>query len=230
MVTVDEAIIARYEKDGKRFEILVDPQLAYELKDGKTVSLSKLLAVNQIFSDAKKGMKASESDIRDMLGTDDIEKAAEIIIKKGELQLTTEFRKRKIEEKKKQIAAFISKYGINPQTKVPHPIERILTAMQQAHVNIDPFKKAEQQVENVVKAINDILPISIEETTIKVEIPAKYAAKSFGLLKTLGSLENQQWNKDGSLTVKIKFPSGMKEHVYHSLNSITEGEVKIIEE
>ena len=44
MVTVDEAIIAKFDKDGKHFEILVDSELAYGMKEGKIVSLSKMLA------------------------------------------------------------------------------------------------------------------------------------------------------------------------------------------
>ena len=45
MVTVEEAIIAKIDKAGKHFEVLVDPNIAYELREGKIVSISKMLAV-----------------------------------------------------------------------------------------------------------------------------------------------------------------------------------------
>ena len=62
MVTVDKAIIARIERSGKHFEILVDPELAYDLREGKSVSLNKMLAINQVFKDAKKvTLKVSEN-------------------------------------------------------------------------------------------------------------------------------------------------------------------------
>ena len=101
MVTVDKAIIARLEKDGKHFEVLVDPELAYSLKDGKTISLSKMLAVNDVFSDSKKGMKISSAELERVFGTSDIEKIAETVVKQGDVQLTTDFRKQKVVEKKK---------------------------------------------------------------------------------------------------------------------------------
>ncbi|MFC2143410.1 ribosome assembly factor SBDS [Candidatus Aenigmatarchaeota archaeon] len=229
MVTVDEAIIAKLDKEGKHFEVLVDPQIAYDLKEGKIVSLSKMLAVNQIFIDSKKGDRASDSDIQQIFGTLDIEKIAEVIVKKGEIQLTTEFRKKKAEEKKKQIAAFISKFGVNPQTKVPHPQERIVNAMNQARCHVDPFKPADQQVDSVLKQIQGILPISMEEAILDIEIPAQYSGQAFGVLKELGSLENQKWLNDGSLHARLKIPAGLKEKVFSKLNAMTGGNVKITE-
>lgn len=228
MVTVNEAIIARLDKDGKHFEVLVDPELAYALKEGKTVSIQKMLAVNQIFKDAKKGERASESEIISVFNIDDVELIATAIVKKGDIQLTTEFRRKKTEERKRQVASFISKYAINPQTKVPHPLERILNAMDQAHVHVDPFRPAEQQVEETAKAISSVLPISLEETTITVDIPARYAGRAYGIIKELGELQDQKWLNDGSLHVKIKIPSGMKESVFSKINALTEGNARIL--
>lgn len=229
MVTLDEAIIARYEKDGKHFEILVDPELAYELKAGKIVSFSKMIAVNMVFTDSRKATKASPSEIEKAFGTQDIEKISDIIIKKGEVQLTTEFKRRKTIEKRKQIAAAISRYAINPQTRTPHPLERILSIMEENHINIDPFKPAEQQIEDVMKALKPIIPISMEEIKLSVHIPAKYSGRAYGVVKEIGRLEKDQWLADGSLSATISIPAGLKETVFRKINSITEGNAKINE-
>lgn len=228
MVTVDEAIIAKIAKDGKHFEVLVDPDIAYDLKEGKIVSLSRMLAVNQIFTDSKKANKAAPSDIERAFHTTDVEKIAEDIVKHGEIQLTTEFRRRKIDERKKQIAAFINKNAINPQTKAPHPPERIITAMEQAHFQVDPFKSADQQVDDAVKAIKPILPLVIEELTLFVEIPAKYSSRAYGIVKEF-NMQQDKWLADGSLVAKISIPAGMKENVYRRLGAATEGTAKIEE-
>lgn len=229
MVTVDEAIIAKLDKDGKHFEILVDPQIAYDLKEGKTASLSRMLAANIIFTDAKKGDKASPSELQTAFGTFDVEKIGEAIVKKGEVQLTTEFRRKKTEEKRKQVAALISKYAINPQTKLPHPPDRILNAMDIARSHIDPFKPAEQQVEEVLKALKSVLPISMEETKLTVEIPAQYSGRIYGMLKDIGTVNDQQWLNDGSLVVKLTIPAGLRESIYKKLGGLTEGKAVITE-
>ncbi len=229
MVTVEQAIIAKYDKDGRHFEILVDPGIAYDLKDGKTVSLSRMLAVNLIFTDAKKGMRASTSDIEKAFSTQDVEKIGETIVKQGDVQLTTEYRRKKVEEKKKQVASFISRYALNPQTRVPHPQERILSAMEQTHISIDPFKPAEQQVGDVVKALKQIMPISLEEIILDIHISAQYASRAYSMLKDLGSLQSSNWGNDGSLSAKILVPAGLKENAYRRLGALTEGTVRITE-
>jgi len=230
MVTIEDAIIAKIEREGKHFEIFVDPDLAYDLKEGKTVSISRMLGSPFCFTDARKAEKASPSDIEKVFHTHVVEEIAEKIVKEGELQLTTDFRRRKIEEKRKQIASFIARNAINPQTRVPHPPERILTAMETARVNIDPFKPAEQQVDDIIDAIKSILPISIEELVLSIEIPAKYSGRAYGLLKELGTIQKDNWLSDGSLYVKLLIPAGLKENVFRRLGSITEGNVKITEE
>ncbi len=228
MVTVDEAIIARYEKDGKHFEILVDAEMAYDLKEGKTVSIQRMVATNFIFTDTRKATKATPADIQKAFGTQDIEKIAEEIVKHGEVQLTTDFRRKKTEEKRRQIAELISKHAINPQTKLPHPQQRILSAMEQARVHVDAFKPAEQQVEDTIKQIKEILPISVEELVLTVEIPARYAGRGYGVVKEYG-IEKENWLADGSLVVKITIPAGLKENVYRRLGNLTEGNAKIEE-
>ncbi|MDI6721428.1 MAG: ribosome assembly factor SBDS [Candidatus Aenigmarchaeota archaeon] len=228
MVTVDQAIIARIEIKGKRFEILADPDIAYSLKEGKAASLSRMLAVNQIFTDAKKGTRASDSDVQECFGTSDPERIAERIVKKGEVQLTTEFRRKRIEEKRRQVAAIISRNAINPQTKLPHPMERILASIEQSKININPFKAAEQQVDDVLKAVKQILPISMEEATFAVEVPAKYSSKCYGMLKEYKIIQDK-WLSDGSLSAKVTLPAGLKESFFRALNNATEGNVKIQE-
>ncbi len=229
MVTVEEAVIARFGKEGKHFEILVDPHLAYDLKEGRTVSLSRMLAANIIFTDARKAVKASSADVEKAFGTHDAERIAEEIVKHGEVQLTTEFRRKKTEERRRQVATLISKYAINPQTKLPHPPERILNAMEQARVNIDPFKPAEQQAEEIIKALKPIIPISVEQIHVTAEIPAQYSGRAYGIIKELGELKEQQWLGNGALVVKLAMPAGMRESVYRRLNAITEGNAKITE-
>lgn len=228
MVTLDNAIIAKVDKSGKRFEILVDPLLAYDLKEGKSISIQKMLAIGNVFNDAKKGEKAPPADVKKYFGTDDIEKIAVMIIKEGEIQLTTDFRRKKVEEKRKQIAAFISKFAINPQTRLPHPQERILSVMDQARVHIDPLKSVDQQVDDVIKSIKLIIPLSLEEITLFVEIPVKYSSRVYGILKEY-NVHQDRWLNDGSLNARITIPAGMKETVFRRIEGMCEGNAKIDE-
>jgi len=227
MVTVEKAIIAKLSKGGKHFEVLVDSELAYDFRSGKAVSVNKMLAVGQIFTDAKKGDRVVTTDLEKAFGTSDVNKIAEIIVKTGEIQLTTEFKRKKTEEKRKQIATMISRAAIDPRTKVPHPPDRVLNAMEQAHVNVDPFVAAEQQVAEVIKAVKQILPLSVEEVEMTVEIPAKYSGRVHGAIREYGT-SSEQWAGQ-MLIIKIKIPAGLKEKFYSHMAGITENNARINE-
>lgn len=227
MVTVDKAIIAKIEKEGCVFEILVDPELAYALREGRQVSISSMLAVDNVFKDSKKGLPASRSDIVKAFKTENIEEIASIIVKTGEIQLTTEFRRRKLDEMKRRIADFISKNAIDPQTRKPHPQQRVLNAMEQSRVHIDVFKSSDEQIEPVMEALRKVMPVSFEKLKLEIRVPAHHAGRCFGILKSFGA--EPQWLKDGSLHAILTIPSGLKDDVFNKLNNVTHGEAEIHE-
>src|SRR3989338_11521432 len=115
MVNVDEAIIARLKSNNQLFEILVDCDMALALKEGKNISLKDVLAADRIFSDAKKGLEASENAMKQIFGTNDAEEVAKTIIQKGEIQLTQEYREKLREEKRKQVITIIHRNGVDPK-------------------------------------------------------------------------------------------------------------------
>src|SRR3989338_4462950 len=146
MVNVDEAVIAKLKAQGHEFEILVDCASALALKEGKNVDIHDVLAAMQVFSDAHKGLVASEHAIKQIFGTNDVSEVANQIIRKGEIQLTQEYRENLREEKRKQIIAIIHRNGVDPKTHMPHPPQRIENAFDEARFHVDEFKPVQQQV------------------------------------------------------------------------------------
>jgi len=161
-ISVDKAVIARLKIQGETFEILVDPYLARDFKEGKNVPIEEILATPYVFKDAHKGDKASEKEMEKIFGTSDPYEVAKIILKKGEVQLTAQQRREMLEEKKRQIATIIHKHAVDPRTGYPHPVDRILRAMEEVGVRVDIFKDAEAQVQDVIKALRRVLPLRIE--------------------------------------------------------------------
>lgn len=222
MVSVADAVIARLEKGGVRFEVLVDPVQAELMRKGKHVELADLVASPEIFTDCRKGERAKDSDIKRILGVESREAAIYEIIRRGKVQITTEQRRRELEQRKREIASLISKVAIDPRTKAPHPIDRIIKAMHEAKVKVDT-RPANQQVEGIIKALKPIIPLSIEEVKVVIKIPAKYAGKAFNKLASF-DMQNVKWNEDGSLSAEIRLPAGMEPEFYNLVNSITRGE------
>ena len=184
--------VARLTKDNEHFEILIKPQKALDYRNGKISGITDVLAAELIFSDANKGTKVSEEHMQKAFGTTDPLKIAEIILKKGTLQLTTDQRRRMVEEKRKQIIDFISRQAVDPKTNLPHPPMRIENAMEQIRYPIDPYKPVEEQAKDIVKLLRPILPLKIEQVIIAVTIPAEFAARGYGAIKTMGTIKREE--------------------------------------
>ncbi|MDD5317254.1 MAG: ribosome assembly factor SBDS [Candidatus ainarchaeum sp.] len=225
MVSLDDAVIARISVNGKHFELFVDPDAAFKYKTGAKTDLSNILVVEEVFEDARKGERHTEAEIKKAFQTTDINKIAEIMLKRGEVPVTTEQKKRLLEEKQKKIVAIIAREAIDPRTGAPHPPQRIERAMEEARVRIDEFKDAEAQIEEVLKELRPILPLKFEKVKVAARIPAEYANRIYGAVKQYG-IRQEEWQKDGSLIVVVEMPAGMQGEFYGQLNKLTAGSVE----
>jgi ribosome maturation protein SDO1 len=226
-VSLDKAIIARLEKSGMHFEVLVDPTVAMEIKDGSVpINVNEHLAVANIFKDAKKGDHAAEENLVKVFGTKDAGPIATKIIRDGEVQLTTEQRHKMQADKRKRIVQEIVRNAWNPQTKAPHPAVRIEAAMDELRIHIDPFKSAETQVKEVLAKLKVVLPIAFEKIKIAVKIPAQYSGSAYGQARNVGELVRDEWQSDGSWIGVIEIPAGMQTELYDVLNKATHGQVE----
>jgi ribosome maturation protein SDO1 len=222
--------VARLTHEGERFEILVNPDKALAYRLGKTTSLSEVLVSDTIFTDANKGTKPSEEKLRKAFGTTDPLQIAQVIIKKGVLQLTTEQRKQLIEDKRKQIVALISRQCVDPRTNLPHPPLRIEQAMRQIHFSIDPFKEAEEQAKDVIKLLREILPLKTEQVQVALRIPPQYASKAYGTVKSFGTIKKEEWRSDGSWQAVVEMPAGLYGPFLEKIGEVTRGsaEAKLV--
>ncbi len=225
MVSVDDAVIARIEKSGMRFEIMVDPELALDFRKGSDIPLENVLAVREVFKDVGNGERASEDDLRKGFHTTDVWAVAGVIIRQGDVQITTEHRRRLVEERKKQVADMISKQGVDPRTNLPHPMQRILNAMDEARVHLDPFRRATDQVEDVISRIQEILPISMERIEVELRVPTQFAGKASSVIRNIVMVKKEEWKPD-SWVATIEIAAGMQSEIYSKLNELTSGQVE----
>ena len=221
-----EYVIARVERSGEKFEVLVKPGAVQRLRDGKDVDILAELAIDEVFRDAHKGSKASEEKMNELFGTTEPLAVAKQIILKGEIQLTTEQRREMLEVKRKQIVQYIAANAINPQTGAPHPPLRIEIAMEEAKVHVDPFKGLEVQVKDVLDALRPLIPIRFEKVRIAVRLSAEDGAKCYGDLKTFGTILKEECQPSGAWIGIVEMPAGMQTDFLERLNAKTKGNVE----
>ena len=209
MVNLDSAVVARLEKGGKRYEILVDPELVDSFKsDPTSVSLDDLLATDEIWHDARGGERPTEEKIISTFGTIELLDCVTAILTKGSIQLTTIQRRQMISVKRQQIITEISRTAIDPRSKAPHPATRIELALDELRWNPDPFLSVERQIKDAVKVLRPVIPLSFE--TIKLAFRVSGSAYGSVQREVRSDVIKEQWLDNGDWAFVVEIPAGMK--------------------
>ena len=224
---VDKTTVVRYSFEGEKFEILVKPDPALEYKLGKRKDISPILVSDEIYSDSNKGTRASTEKLLKAFKTEDTTAIAEKILQKGDLNLTTDQRRKMIAEKRKQIVSHIAKTYVDPKSHLPHPPLRIEQAMEDGRVSIDPHKNAEDQVKDIVDKLRSIIPLKSENLVLEIIVPAQFASQSYSVLKSNGTLQKEEWQSNGSLKAILEIPAAARPNVIDRLGSITKGTASV---
>jgi len=209
MVSLDNAVVARLEKGGKRYEILVDPELVDQFKlDPSSVSLDDLLATDEIWHDVKGGERPTEDKIQSTFGTTELLDCVINILSKGSIQLTTVQRRQMIADKRQQIITEISRTAIDPRSKAPHPATRIELALDELRWNPDPFLSVERQIKDAITALRPVIPLSFE--TIKLAFRVSGSAYGSVQREVRSDVIKEEWLSNGDWAFVVEIPAGMK--------------------
>ncbi|MFX1397033.1 MAG: ribosome assembly factor SBDS [Promethearchaeota archaeon] len=244
-------VIGRIDKGGRSFEMLMDPEKAWEakkylreeinkrLKAGKSrpmindilndsnIDLELIFESFTVFEDLKRGRKATDGDMEAIFNTVDGRVVSGYVLLDGEVHWTQKQRDEEKEKKLKQIITIISKNSINPQNKKPHPTQRIEKAIEEARVKIDIMKNAEEQVDDIVKQLQAIIPIRMEQTKIAIKLPSSFTAKGYNIVAQYAQIKQEEWQKDGSWVSVVSLPAGLQMELIDKLNKFTHGRVQI---
>jgi ribosome maturation protein SDO1 len=228
MISLDDAVTARLESHGIRFEVLVDPDAALAIKRGEFESnLEDVIAAEDVFENASRGDRPAENDLEEVFDTTDPMEIIPEVIKRGEIQITAEQRREMQARKRKQLINTIARNAVNPQMDdAPHPPERIDSALEEAGFSVDPMEPVENQVDDALDALRPIIPIRFDEVTVAVKVPPEYAGKAQAQIREFGELEREEWQNDGSWIGVVRFPAGMQNEFYDVVNEHTSGEAE----
>ena len=209
MVSLDNAVLARMEKGGKRYEVLLNPDLVDAFKgDPESVDLNAFMAMDEVFHDARGGERPTAEAIENTFGTQDIRTIATTILTKGSIQLTTAQRKAMVERMRQQIVHQIHVQAVDPKTKNPHPKTRIELALDESRYSVDPFKRLEDQVKEAIDKLKPMIPLSFESVRLAFKVPGSAYGSVSRILRPYQ--QKEQWLENGSWAAVIECPAGMK--------------------
>jgi len=226
MVSLDEAVLARWEYGGKRYEILVDPDLVESFKaDPSSVNIDDFLATDEVWNDARGGDRPTEDAIEATFGTQEIGEIAAMILEKGSIQLTTNQRKDLVEQKRQLIIQEIHSTAIDPKAKTPHPKTRIELALEESRFSVDPFKRLEVQIKDAIEILKPLIPLSFEPVRIAFRIPGSGYGACGKFLRPY--IDKDEWLSNGDWACIIECPPGMAGNLIGKVKSVaSNAEVK----
>ena len=236
-VTIDRRIdlkgksIVRFEKHGRRFEMLVNPEPAWFFLQGEDVEIDDVFEVYVIYENISRGVKATQDDIEVVFGEIPEREMAVKILREGQLQLTADQRNEILKEKRAEIVEFIHVHCINPRENTPIPKDRIDNAIIDLGVNISYKEEAKNQALEIIDLLKPIMPIRLESIKLAIKIPPSYTGSLYGYVISAGNLIQEEWLEDGSLAVLIQIPSGTQADFLEQITSRTKGkaQVKVLE-
>ncbi|WP_280536225.1 ribosome assembly factor SBDS [Halopenitus sp. POP-27] len=225
MISLEDAVTARLESHGERFEVLIDPDAALAMKRGDFEGdLEDVIAAEDVFENASRGDRPAESALEEVFGTTDPMAIIPEVVERGEIQITADQRREMQERKRKQLINTIARNAINPQMDdSPHPPERIDRALEEAGFTIDPMEPVENQVDDALEALRPVIPIRFEEITVAVQLPPDYAGSGQAQIREFGDLEREEWQNDGSWVGVVTFPAGLQNDFYDLANEVSSG-------
>lgn len=215
--------VVKFTFESERFEILVKPDPALEFKLGKRKDIAGVLVSDEIYTDAKRGTRASTEKILKAFKTEDPAEVATHILKHGDLGLTTDQRRKMVDEKRKQIVEGIARTFVDPRSHLPHPPVRIEQAMKDARISVDAYKPIAEQITQIVDELRSIIPLKSETLTLLITVPAQFASQSYSVLKSNGTLKGEEWLSNGSLSARLEIPAALRPDVLDRLASVTKG-------
>ncbi len=98
---------ARMKKNGITFEVVIDPDAAIAFKHGMGDDWKEVVRAERVFANAQKGLFSPEHDWKSAFPDMTEDQVIEYIIRNGELQLSSEYRKKLQEFKKNKIIEII---------------------------------------------------------------------------------------------------------------------------
>lgn len=110
-------------------------------------------------------------------GKDNQTEICKEILSKGELQVSDKERQNKLEAQFREVATTVAVKCINPEINKPYPVTMIEKAMKDVNFSVKPNQNAKQQALQVIRLLQQKMPIQRAQMKVKISIQGKAAKK-----------------------------------------------------
>jgi ribosome maturation protein SDO1 len=179
-------VVVRLKKLGLRFEIACYPNKVNFLKLNSTkvmqfrqnieTDLAEVLQTEYVFYMVSKGTFAKKEDLKAAFGDKTEKEICEIILRKGELQISPKERQLVYDNLYKDISTIVANKCVNPDTKTPYTATQIEREMKDLNFVLKPNKSAKSQALELIKKLKE--RINIVRASMRISVLIKKSQKS----------------------------------------------------
>ncbi|XP_055593251.1 ribosome maturation protein SBDS [Uranotaenia lowii] len=196
-IRLTNVAVVRIKKGGKRFEIACYKNKVVSWRTGAEKDLDEVLQTVAVFMNVSKGEVAKKEDLMKAFGKDDVTEICKEILAKGELQISEKERQDQLESMFREIATNVADRCVNPETKRPYPVSIIEKSMKDIHYSIKPHRNAKQQALEVIKLLQESIPLERAKMRLKVTLAGKEAKRlKEKVTKLCSPVESEEWEGD----------------------------------
>ena len=164
--------VVRHKTHGSRFEIACYKNTVLSYRRGHEKDLDNVLQSSEVYVNVSKGVVARDEELVRAYGTTDRGKICEIILAKGELQVSERERKAESESAFRDAVTTLVEKCVNPGTNRPYPPGMIESALRDIHFSVDPKRSAKQQALEALPKLQEIFPIKRAEMRFAAVVPS----------------------------------------------------------
>ena len=218
-------IIIKCKKKKTTLEIVCDRSYLKEYRllnniKSKRNYIPKLLIVDTIFSNYKKGNIANSGQIHSVCNSTDKTDAIIFILDNGESPLSSDERKQLVNQKRTGIIHYFVSNYLDPAGKKPHPASRIDNALKSIKgLVIDPHKPVELQAKEIHKKLKYIITLVKNSLTTTVDLSHSQLGKGLTILHKYSTILNENYHEEGA-TFEIETTKNDYEHIINFIGYV----------
>ena len=216
---MSQTTIVKYQN----LELACKVNTVSKYRSGK-LPLDKVLLSDEIFKTVKNGKRANATDLENAFGTKNVLECINIMLQKGNYQISAEERKEKVAEKKREIIGYIHRNYIDPKMKTTIPITRIECALESIKAKFDPDIPVDKQLQPILKKLPCVMPMKRQEGQNGVlKIPHQYIGNARNVILKYAGINSERYDTKGCI-YEITFSQSQYDDLMQAVNKFTYGQ------
>lgn len=168
IVNYTNVAIVRLKVNKEKFEVACYKNKIKQFREKIENDVNEVLQVSEIFSNAVKGDKANKKTLEKVFPKMTKENIIELILLKGDIQVSEKERESNLGNVKNDIASIIAEKTFNLDTGMPFTQVTILQALNAIGANIKDTEEAKKQALKYIKEIQDKKILNIERRYMNI--------------------------------------------------------------